>query len=338
MGENVGAEYQETVHFANASGVRAGCADCHVPRPWFQKVARKVAATGELWGHFTGVIDTPEKFEAHRATMAKRVWANMEENDSQTCRNCHSYDAMDFHAQRTAASEAMMVAMQNGDTCIDCHKGVAHQMPDLSTGYKTMFKDLRVQSQKEGARDDLLYNISEKPIFMEASLVGTDDDGGKLISATELQVLERQGDAVRVRVDGWRQDGVDRVIYALMGQRIFSVAMSKSVTDRVEVHESHYDEDTELTWHKVSMDFWVSKDDLIANRASLWDYGSEMYNASCSTCHTLSGPGHFLANQWIGQLKAMERFVSLDKEQYRFLQKYLQFHAKDVAGDPHADG
>ena len=27
-------EYKETLHYKNASGVRAICSDCHVPRPW----------------------------------------------------------------------------------------------------------------------------------------------------------------------------------------------------------------------------------------------------------------------------------------------------------------
>ena len=67
-------------------------------------------------------------------------------------------------------------------------------------------------------------------------------------------------------------------------------------------------------------------------RTPLWDYGAEMNNASCGTCHSAASPDHFLANQWIGTLKAMERFITLDKEQYRFLQKYLQMHASDTGG------
>ena len=31
-------------------------------------------------------------------------------------------------------------------------------------------------------------------------------------------------------------------------------------------------------------------------------------------------------------MKAMERFITLNKEQYRFLQKYLQMHASDTGG------
>ena len=52
----------------------------------------------ELWHKIIGTIDTPEKFQAQRASLAKDVWKTMKETDSRECRNCHSYAAMDFDA------------------------------------------------------------------------------------------------------------------------------------------------------------------------------------------------------------------------------------------------
>lgn len=122
-------EYKKSVHFSNASGVRAICSDCHVPRDWTAKLVRKVQATKELWHHVAGTIDTPEKFEEHRKTMAERVWASMKANDSRECRNCHSYGTMAFHKQSQRGREKMEEAMQKGETCIECHKGIAHALP-----------------------------------------------------------------------------------------------------------------------------------------------------------------------------------------------------------------
>lgn len=339
MRDNVYVEYKETVHYKNASGVRAACADCHVPRPWTQKFARKVWATNELYHKVVGTISTPEKYEANRARLAKRVWATMEANDSQECRNCHTFDAMDFHKQSKKAAERMQPAMENGETCISCHKGIAHKLPDLSTGYIAMFDELRALSQEEGAKADRLFSIATKTMHLAAAEAqGGEAEVGKLLPATELSVIERDGDSLKVRLEGWQQDGVDRVIYALMGKRIFSAALGKPAVEKIERHETLVDNDTDLTWHQVSLDFWVSRDDMIADQEPLWDYGAEMYNASCSTCHTLSGADHFLANQWIGNMKAMSRFIVLDKEQYRFLLKYLQLHASDTGGGSHAGG
>jgi nitrate/TMAO reductase-like tetraheme cytochrome c subunit len=123
-------EYKKTVHFKNASGVRAICSDCHVPKDWTAKLIRKIQATGELYHKAIGSISTPEKFEAKRLVLAQRVWASMKANDSRECRNCHSYDTMAFHKQTRRAAEKMQVALKEGKTCIECHKGIAHKLPE----------------------------------------------------------------------------------------------------------------------------------------------------------------------------------------------------------------
>ena len=130
MRDTVYKEYQETVHFKNPSGVQATCADCHVPREWIHKIVRKIRATNELYHKVLGTIDTPEKFEAKRWEMANRVWDTMRETDSRECRNCHHLDSMDLEEQDRSARKKHARAEEKGKTCIDCHKGVAHEYPD----------------------------------------------------------------------------------------------------------------------------------------------------------------------------------------------------------------
>jgi len=130
MRENVYQEYKDTIHYSNRSGVRATCPDCHVPRLWIYKVARKIRATNELFHKLRGTIDTPEKFNAKRYELAKHVWDEMKENDSRECRNCHEIKSMDFEEQQGRSSRKHKAALQDGKTCIDCHKGIAHSLPD----------------------------------------------------------------------------------------------------------------------------------------------------------------------------------------------------------------
>lgn len=127
MEDNVYAEYTETIHFQNRTGVRATCSDCHVPDPWVHKVVRKIQASNELLHKALGTIDTPEKFEANRLTLAKNVWKAMKETDSRECRNCHSWDAMKTALQKRRATKRHQDAQAEGMTCIDCHKGIAHR-------------------------------------------------------------------------------------------------------------------------------------------------------------------------------------------------------------------
>jgi cytochrome c-type protein NapC len=133
MRENVFEELKTTVHYANRSGVRAHCPDCHVPHNWTDKIARKMQASKEVWGKLFGVIDTREKFLGHRLELAVHEWARMKANDSLECRNCHSAESMDITRQSPRAVDQHQRLLFTGQkTCIDCHKGIAHHLPDMS--------------------------------------------------------------------------------------------------------------------------------------------------------------------------------------------------------------
>ncbi|MBB5696378.1 NapC/NirT family cytochrome c [Muricoccus pecuniae] len=133
MKNNVFEELQGTIHFANRSGVRAGCPDCHVPHNWTDKIARKMQASKEVWGHIFGSIATREDFLGLRRHMAEREWARMSANNSLECRNCHTTEAMDLTKQNPRAAAAHERFLFTGDrTCIDCHKGIAHRLPDMT--------------------------------------------------------------------------------------------------------------------------------------------------------------------------------------------------------------
>ncbi len=130
MSDNNYMEYKKSVHFSNPSGVRATCPDCHVPRDWIHKVARKIRASNELFHHFIGTIDTRKKFPAKRYELAKHVWKTMKDTDSRECRNCHSETAMATRKQSDVAASQHKLAKSQHKTCIDCHKGIAHQLPE----------------------------------------------------------------------------------------------------------------------------------------------------------------------------------------------------------------
>ena len=130
MRDNVYKELTQTIHFSNRTGVRATCPDCHVPREWGPKLIRKIKASNELFHKMLGTIDTPEKFEKHRKQLAENVWREMKANDSHECRNCHNFGSMDFSKQKEWSAPVHKAAMKEGQTCIDCHKGIAHKLPE----------------------------------------------------------------------------------------------------------------------------------------------------------------------------------------------------------------
>jgi len=125
-------ELKKTVHYKNRSGTTVQCADCHVassktPTDYIFKSFQKLMAARDIVGHIKGTVDTPEKFDAYRLTMAKRVWERMQERDSKECRNCHDFRTMDPEKQKDRSVVKHEGAIEDGKTCIECHKGIAHK-------------------------------------------------------------------------------------------------------------------------------------------------------------------------------------------------------------------
>jgi cytochrome c-type protein NapC len=133
MHDNVYQELKTTIHWSNRSGVRATCPDCHVPHDWVRKIARKMQASKEVWGKLFGTISTREKFLDKRLELAEHEWDRLKANDSLECRNCHNFASMDFTRQSPRAAQIHEHALGGaGKTCIDCHKGIAHRLPNMA--------------------------------------------------------------------------------------------------------------------------------------------------------------------------------------------------------------
>ncbi len=125
-------EFKKSVHYKNRSGTTVHCADCHVassktPTDYLFKSLQKLMAARDVLGKISGVIDTPEKFEAHRLAMAQRVWDRMMTRDSKECRNCHDFRTMDPDKQKDRSVVKHEGAIEDGKTCIECHKGIVHK-------------------------------------------------------------------------------------------------------------------------------------------------------------------------------------------------------------------
>ena len=201
-----------------------------------------------------------------------------------------------------------------------------------SSGYKKLLEQLKADSADPDIDADTAYPL--ETVFSYSGREGARE--GRILPATKLKILDNKGKWLRVRVDGWQQDDIDAMIYELQGKRIFSVALDKVAREKPVIHSTMFDPDTEQTWHAVSYETWVMTKNIVEDENRLWEYGETLHGSTCGACHRAIPAHHFLANQWIGIMKDMKRNIRhLSKEQYRFLQKYLQLNAKDVKGDNH---
>ncbi len=148
MEVNVFQEYRNTIHYSNRSGVRATCPDCHVPKEWGPKMIRKIQASNEVLHKILGSIDTPEKFAAKRIQLAQNEWKRMKANNSQECRNCHNFEYFDYAEQGRRSAKMHQEGLNAGLTCIDCHKGIAHQLPAVAQ---------HIGAEREGVAPEVMH-------------------------------------------------------------------------------------------------------------------------------------------------------------------------------------
>ncbi|MGH8640416.1 MAG: NapC/NirT family cytochrome c [Burkholderiales bacterium] len=126
----VAREHRESVHGVNRTGVRAGCHDCHIPKDYPHVLWYKAkAGTKDVIGELRGIISTEEAFKKERLRMARLVWAEYKENNSQNCRNCHEFNPGVVAKQQDFVKPMHQQVLEGKATCIDCHKGVGHAAP-----------------------------------------------------------------------------------------------------------------------------------------------------------------------------------------------------------------
>lgn len=324
-----GEEYKTSVHFRNASGVRAECKDCHIPPGVVPTLIRKTEALNDLYHTFIfPSIDTPEKFAAKRPELAQREWARMSANNSASCKSCHSYEAMDHGKQSANAAAQMTAAAAKESNCIDCHKGIAHHKPDMSSGFRDRYKQL--QRQGDTPTDaTTLFSLSEKPL---TATEGSPAGKALLFPATEVKVLKKEGSNVQLEITGWRESkGRGRVITQYMGKRVFSAVLDEPLMANVKVLQTQVDPDSHQEWQQVSVTAWTTDQDFISTLAPIWEYSDQMLQSTCSACHSTPPTTRYTANGWIAGLKAMSTYYRLNPVEERTLLKYLQTHASDVS-------
>lgn len=329
MRDNVYPELQKTVHWSNTSGVRATCPDCHVPHNWTDKIARKMQASKEVFAQIFGVIGTREKFLDKRLELAQHEWARFSANGSLECKNCHQYDSMQLHNLRPAARLQMTQAAEKDQSCIDCHKGIAHQLPaEMDSTGGMVGKLISMSHSTSYDVGQPLYSVDFIELYTDENMA---TQGAVLEPATMVTAIDDGKDAVKVTLTGWRKmKGFGRVINEDFGLNIASAALSKEVAQSdtdVRTFETKEDELTGLTWQRVEVDLWAPKEDFLDSVDPIWTEAQQAYTTNCSLCHTQPDVAHFDANTWPGMFDGMMGFVNFDQATQALVLKYLQKHS-----------
>lgn len=312
-------EYQSSVHFSNQKGIRAECSDCHIPQEPLDYLITKIRASKDIYHEFiTGKIDTDAKYEEHRLGMAETVWAQMRENDSATCRSCHSWDAMETYDQSKSAQELHVYAQENNQTCIDCHKGVAHFAPqiELDTSAFDHLFDIAKNTKPD----------AEKVYPIESIKMG---NLATINPAVELTTVESEEDKRTVTLSGFQMKGAETVIYVGEGQRSIIASVTEEGLKALELGDASTDAYGN-EWRSAKLTGTIEAPVLASNKP-LWDYAEQLDNVYCSTCHAKIPANHFTVNSWGPVAKSMGDRTDISALNLEILTKFFQNHAKDVA-------
>lgn len=324
-------ELKQTVHWSNNSGVRATCPDCHLPHDKTAKYARKMQASREVLAELSGKYNEEGSFEEHRAEMAEREWARFSANGSKECKNCHSYDRMNFEKMSKAAQKAMKPAAERNQSCVDCHKGIAHHLPakKADTGNTSKFEAFVVSDIKPSQQ---YYAKAIVPLFADESLT---QNIGHLETAAPVNAIKSTDKGDLVELVMWRKDkGFGRIWYNQFGKNITDAVLTKEFMQsepQYTVLETKEDPLTGLTWQKVKLPVWIAKNQLISDVNTVWETAENVYKTQCSTCHRQPQVAHFDSNTWIGLFKGMVGFTNIDEATGKEVLRYLQLHASDTA-------
>ena len=324
-------EWEGSIHFSNRKGIRAECADCHIPQDnAFHYLKAKVVAIKDVWHTLvTDKLPDQEAFEKHRLAMAQYVWEDMKANDSATCKSCHSFDAMVLSEQKEAAQKMHKLAQETNQTCIDCHKGLVHFMPDVPVDSSVASGELSKHGGEFSANDKTLYSLAMTNVQLLQS------GEARLMPYAELTEWKEEGDKIQAKIKGWQQSGAESVVYTGLGQRIMVALLEDSAKDNVTVLNTQFDQVTGSDWKEITFDITVPKNALTANIAALNSFGNNLNQTHCSGCHAAIGADHYTANQWIGVVNSMKDRTSMTADDVRAVTIYLQRNAKDVVGNSH---
>lgn len=337
MRDNVYEELQSTVHWSNHSGVRATCPDCHVPHNWTDKIARKMQASKEVFGAIFGTINTREKFLDKRLELASHEWKRFSANGSLECKNCHDYDSMNWELMSDLAKTQMKQAAERDQSCIDCHKGIAHELPgDMDTSGGMVSELVQKASNTSYSEGESYFSVRYLPMYEDEAMTV---DGGQLNPASEVKVVQVKDNVIQVEIAGWRKTkGFGRVINEDFGLNIPTAALSKEAAlneTLVEKFEEKEDDLTGLVWQRVSLKLWMPKESLMDDVEEIWAVAGPAYKNNCSVCHTQPAENHFDANTWPGMFNGMLAFVNLDNDSEALVLKYLQKHSSDFSDGGH---
>lgn len=140
---------------------------------------------------------------------------------------------------------------------------------------------------------------------------------GKLLPTSKVEILEKTGDRVKVKIEGFVQKGKEQAIYFVEGKRILVAAFKKADMPELKVEKKG-------DWDQVSLVTYTTNSDFEADLKPMMERAAKMYSENCSMCHALHDINDYNANQWPSVFKSMVNRTGIEKNDRFLITEYLQ--------------
>ncbi|MFA7083749.1 MAG: cytochrome C [Arcobacteraceae bacterium] len=174
--------------------------------------------------------------------------------------------------------------------------------------------------------NEVKYSSSVKNLFESADSSGSK---GRLLPTSKIKILEKNGENIKIEIEGYMKDGVSSAVYYSIGKRILVAGLSKNAEFEFKTISTSKDEEG-VEWQKVSFTAFTKNDNLTDDLNDLYKNAQAIFDVNCATCH----PGHpsseYTANQWPSIIKSMLTRTAMTKDENFLVTQYLQKHAKDM--------
>ncbi|OPA78099.1 hypothetical protein BFG05_02495 [Campylobacter pinnipediorum subsp. pinnipediorum] len=163
---------------------------------------------------------------------------------------------------------------------------------------------------------------------------------GSVDILTPIKILKSDNNKVDILIEGYTQEYYQEKLVRshLLNEEYvyFSVDGEKpsyegDINPYINIKDKIEDKYGEV-WFKAEFRATVPKDSIIKDPNKLYLEAKNMYEQTCSACHTLHEPTKYTVNQWPSHIESMisSGFVALEALNKNMIIKYLQHNAKDV--------
>ncbi|EEZ5182831.1 cytochrome C, partial [Escherichia coli] len=238
--------------------------------------------------------------------------------DSATCRSCHSFDAMDIASQSESAQKMHNKAQKGGETCIDCHKGIAHFPPEIKMDDNAAH-ELESQAATSVTNGAHIYPFKTSRIGELATVN----------PGTDLTVVDASGKQPIVLLQGYQMQGSENTLYLAAGQRLALATLSEEGIKALTVNGEWQADEYGNQWRQASLQGALT-DPALADRKPLWQYAEKLDDTYCAGCHAPIAADHYTVNAWPSIAKGMGARTSMSENELDILTRYFQYNAKDI--------